>query len=63
MRVIIKCRNCGKVIQTGSLRYVMGLLDDPHFCSRECARKWVMLNREKVDDYLLSVFVTATRES
>lgn len=57
-----KCAKCGKNIPDMSLRYVLGLMNDPQFCSRECCRKWIVTNREKVDDYLLSVFLTATRE-
>jgi len=56
------CQECGKQILPKQWKYILCILNDPEFCSRSCAKKYIRRERGKVDDYLLEVMMTKTRE-
>lgn len=58
----MECRLCGRKIPKYTLRYILGIMDDPQFCSRECADLWIDENKDEVKRYLLDYFITRTRE-
>lgn len=41
------CQECGKQILPKQWKYILCILNDPEFCSRSCAKKYIRRERAR----------------
>ena len=54
----MKCKQCGGTIKQKDDRYVLSIMDDPFFCSRQCVGLYIREHQEEVDKYVEEYMTT-----